>query len=460
MLTVKDYYRDTVVQKRMLEYCGAETGKPADITSVYLVGFGPAFLHREGNYESAPPEWGFNWFIDEGLDLFRSTWDSEDLVAVFDVEYVNHDDPALVYRQPEYGYGRLQPFLEVAREFFTEYDLKPLILMTGQGYHFSFRVSKQSEAYEKLAQIGSINWTLAAKYDVQEPELPLAEGEAYDGLGRLFEWMAGELIERVGNQCELPLTIGDGVPGPSYRGREQINLDLSMFADPLYMRDVRVPFSSHQKHRVYVHKVGDYIRRTIPPQYTLPVGEKSLGELLDLRRRPEAVQKYARKIENTIIPEMDTGVNKMLKDYSNSTVATAHDEFDRGYQDPHYDWHKTYDRVSPNGLPHCLAESIRRPNPRLLEPTHIQTFVRWFSERGWHPKDVAGLIRSKFERDYNWSEDWYHYDAATRADVWVRFFYTLIQTGRDHYTDMNCISFQERGICTKPFCGFNVGERP
>ncbi len=460
MLTVKKYYENPDVRERMLEYCGSTGGNPEEITAQYMVGFGPSFAHREGFYESAPPDWGFDWFLEEGLDVFRSTWDKDDLVAVFDVEYVNQDNPALVYQEPGYAYGRLEPFLETTLQILEEYGLEPLVLMTGQGYHFSFRISKESSVYDKLAESGSITWTLASKYEVQEPELPLKEGEAYDGLGRLFEWLAGELMDRAGEVCDLPLTIGDGVPGPAYRGREQINLDLSMFADPLYMRDVRVPFSSHQKHRVYVHKVGDYIRRTVPPQYTLPRQKKDLSDLLVLRRQPEAVREYAESVESTTIPRAETAVDKMFSAYRDSRVYQAHKKFDEGYQDPYYQWSESYDRVDPGEFPPCLAESLRHPDPRLLEPTHIQSLTRWLCDRDWHPRDVAGLIRSKFERDYGWSEDWYHYDAASRADVWVRFFFTLIDSGRDEYTDMNCISFQERGICLQPFCGWNVGTRP
>jgi hypothetical protein len=41
-------------------------------------------------------------------------------------------------------------------------------------------------------------------------------------------------------------------------------------------------------------------------------------------------------------------------------------------------------------------------------------------EKGWHPRSIAGLIRSKFERDYGWGAYWYRYDAAARADFYVR----------------------------------------
>ncbi len=460
MLTVKQYYGDPEVRQRMLEYSGSRSGKAEDVTATYLVGFGPAFLYRDRPYESAPPDWGFNWFTEEGLDIFRSPWDSEALMAVFDVEYVNHDDSAKMYRNPEYGFSRLEPLVELARGFFKGYGLEPMILITGQGYHFSFQISKSSKAYERLADLGNVLPSLAGKYSQQEPELTLQEGAAYDGLGRVFEFVVGKFIEEGGGGCGIPLTIGDPVPGPSFEGREQINLDLSAFADPLFMRDVRVAFSSHQKHRVYKHKVSDYISRTVPPQYTIPRGDLNLRQALDMRRNPEAVQDYARQVQSCLVPEVDEAFDRLIDDYLASEVYEAHREFDSGFQDPHYFWPQTYDRVSSQDLPHCLGESLRVPNPRLLEPTHIQTFVRWFTDRGWHPQDIAGLIRSKFERNYRWDEDWYHYDAATRAATWVRMYYTLIVSGRDQYTDMNCISFQERGICTRPFCGWNVGSRP
>jgi hypothetical protein len=40
--------------------------------------------------------------------------------------------------------------------------------------------------------------------------------------------------------------------------------------------------------------------------------------------------------------------------------------------------------------------------------------------KGWHPRSIAGLIRSKFERDHGWGDYWYRYDAAARADFYVR----------------------------------------
>jgi hypothetical protein len=41
---------------------------------------------------------------------------------------------------------------------------------------------------------------------------------------------------------------------------------------------------------------------------------------------------------------------------------------------------------------------------------------------GWHPRHVAGLIRSNFERDYGWGNQWRDYSPTMRADFYARIF--------------------------------------
>jgi hypothetical protein len=69
---------------------------------------------------------------------------------------------------------------------------------------------------------------------------------------------------------------------------------------------------------------------------------------------------------------------------------------------------------------------------------------------GWHPRHIAGLIRSKYERDYGWLAEWLIYDAATRADFYTRLFAGLIEVGRDELVDFNCLSTKEKGWCFTP----------
>ena len=55
-------------------------------------------------------------------------------------------------------------------------------------------------------------------------------------------------------------------------------------------------------------------------------------------------------------------------------------------------------------------------------------------DRGWHPRHIAGLIRSKFERDHGWGAEWKDYSPAQRADYYTRIFAgqrTLVATEAD-----------------------------
>jgi hypothetical protein len=49
--------------------------------------------------------------------------------------------------------------------------------------------------------------------------------------------------------------------------------------------------------------------------------------------------------------------------------------------------------------------------------------------KGWHPRHIAGLVRSKYERDHGWGRQWYVYDAATRSDFYIRLFAGLMERG-------------------------------
>ena len=65
---------------------------------------------------------------------------------------------------------------------------------------------------------------------------------------------------------------------------------------------------------------------------------------------------------------------------------------------------------------------MRHPNDLLLRPVGMKSVTQALMQRGWHPRHIAGLIRSKFERDYGWGEEWKDYSPALRADYYTRIF--------------------------------------
>jgi len=84
--------------------------------------------------------------------------------------------------------------------------------------------------------------------------------------------------------------------------------------------------------------------------------------------------------------------------------------------------------------------------------------ARVLASKGSHPRSVASLVRSKFERDHGWGVGWLNCDAATWADFYLRAFSGLVHAGLDDLRDFNCISHQEKGFCPKPWCGFSLSS--
>jgi len=335
--------------------------------------------------------------------------------------------------------------------------------MTGQGYHFSMQIKRGSKADLMLQEYGKLNDAVQGKYLTPTTHRhryvsPL-HGKAFDGMGRVMEYLAHKIIREAKNICDIPITTTDTAVGKSKYGmREAISIDLSMFGDPIYMRDIRCPFSTHQKHKVMRWKVGNYIADKIPIQLSLPrIKGVSLNDLFEMRRNYRKAANYAKSVK-CFIPDVSDNFIKLIEEYRHSDLYRFHKYFDSMQQEAWWDWPKTYDRYNPDELPPCVAHCLKEPNPHLLKPTNIEALTRTLLSKGWHPQHIAGLIRSKFERNYGWTEDWTRYDATTRALFYVRLFAGKIATGVDQLIDFNCVSHQEKEYCWKPWCGHNLGN--
>jgi hypothetical protein len=500
MIHAHDFYRDERVIKRMLEYCGvpceftknfqigpnferynyAQTlgslSYLQDITqsmsTEYLVGWGKRLIEEHGReFESVYNE-HFGRLLDLGLDVFRAIWDRRSTVAVMDVEYFSKKFPGAAYAHQEAVYERLEPFHRAMMSTLRKFGINPLVVATGQGYHYSFRVANDSPVASELERLGQVDSSVLWKYlhpsEKRKRVVPLADGRRYDTIGKLLEFITHEAIRaREHFGCDMPVTIGDIVVGNQYQ--ETINVDLSAFANPVFMRDVRLPFSTHHKHKVQIKKVGREISEKIPVQIAIPRytpcnnHELPLHELFRNRRHFENSANYAGAI-TTDIPESSRGVARLIEAYLASRLYRFHREFEQTEMDDPRDWYRTYDRFNLRSVPPCVANIVETPNPFMLQPTQIQTLVRVLTSKGWwHPKHVAGLIRSKYEREHGWEVNWDKYDANMWACVWTRFYYGLIVNGLDRKIDLNCVSHQEKGLafgnipyCVQPNCGYNL----
>ncbi len=461
----RNYYRGESVIHRMLEFCGVDHQKAINFsvngealsqskelqklisagTSEFLVGWGGQLLRERGNAKQRVRNFSLGWILDKGLDAHRSLWDKENTLGVIDVEYFSERYPGEAFARQEDVFWRMEPFYQCVKDLLFSYGIKPLTVATGQGYHFDFRVSKNSPAHKMLEEIASPEGTIMDKYrhlsgDVFTRKVSEQEGKGFEGIGKAIEFIIYEAIRKSPEyKGNIPLSIGD-IPSNNEK-REGINIDLSLLCGPLNMRSVRIPFSSYHKHKASPWKVGEQVSREIPVQITLPRytpcnnNELLLYELFNNRRHFHNSANYAGAV-TTQIPEVNEGIANLIKSYKKSELFKFHKVFDSEQHDSPERWQHSYDRYHSRDA--RIESLLRNPAPALLVPANIQYLTRRLMHEGWHPKHIAGLLRSKYERDHGWAEekggnwDFYKRDAATHANKWVRFYSGLITTGLDY----------------------------
>jgi hypothetical protein len=208
-----------------------------------------------------------------------------------------------------------------------------------------------------------------------------------------------------------------------------------------------------------------------PLQERWLIGEKALSELplilfiplqgidvrtaIHIRSDTTRAAEFARQAP-AAIPEQADGTGELISAYLASSLADFHRRFYSQEQHPAEKWPETYDRTPMDALPMCARTMLERPNDLLLHPASIRLVARVLLALGWHPRHIAGLICSKFARDYGWGEHWLEFDPATRADFYTRIFAGLFVTGRDDLVDFNCQSSKEERICPSADCPHNL----
>lgn len=448
-----DYYVNPDVRARICEYCGG--GPQAPFTALHVAAYGGRRCLREPDGAPvAAPNRHWTAVLEDGADICRSLADSGGTLLQLDVDYTNTRDPGEPYRRPEACFSALEPVHEAILGALADYGVRPLALMTGRGYHYTVRAPLGSPLHTALVDIGRPSSSLRERYERQGRE-DLLRGRAHDGAGRLLEHLAHETIRRLAGRSRVPVTLAD-VPAPG--GGAFVCLDLTAHADPLGERHSRCAFSSNQKASM------EGLAPEKPFVICLPRGRSALASLLEVR---EDVRRSARLAfrEPARIPDARGGV-AWVEEYRRSGLASFHGEFDRGpYLEPAA-WSSTYDTLDLRSLPACLAVPLEFPNPSLLRPVYLRALALALWGLGWHPRSIAGIVRSKYERDHAWGTLWERYDPAARADFYVRLFCGAVADGLDDPASLTCASQLRMGVCEPGRCEHDwhalfdaVGER-
>ena len=435
---IAGYYRSEPVQARLAEYCGG-AAPPFDCRQLASYGGVRRLTQSDGGpVPGGPREWPT--LLSEGADVCRSLLDRGGTLLQLDVDYLNPSDPSEAYRQPEVTFARLEPVYAAVRSRLEEYGALASVLMTGRGYHFTLRAPFGSPLHAALVAAAS-----PSPLDPRAPRGRGATGPAilgHEGAGRFLEHLAHGVLFELRGRTDVPVTLAD-VPPPN--GGAFICLDLTAYADPVVERYARCAFSSNQK---------SGMQRAAPERPFVIVLPRTTGQsysdLLAIREDPTRAATAA-GVACASIPDL-AAAPRWVESYRAGPVCAFHREFDAGPQADASTWSYTYDTVDPGDWPPCIGVPLAVPNPLLLKPVHLRSVSLGLWALGWHPRSIAGLIRSKYERDFRWGALWTRYDAATRAEFYVRVFCGAAAHGLESCGDFTCATQAGRGLCQDAVC--------
>jgi len=458
---MKSFYADPAVRRRLVEFLGGDSLEHA--TATYLT-------HSDGcgfDRRSLRPPGELDWFLERELDIARSLADSASLLLHLDVEYVNFDSPVEAHLDPWRTFDLQEPVVRVIESLLLEWGIQPLHLITGQGHHFVWRVSRRSELAPRIMALSPAPEVLAA---CMERAPPLVQGRidvgsqnAFAALSLVMEFVAHRVKQQAAPLTQLPVEITAVHVGPGATARrEAVSIDISEYGDPLHTRMVRMPFTNYLKPWVTGLARSLGVENEIPSIRTIPLHECDVRQAIMIRQVESAVRDLARRA-CVRIPEQGEGTARLLNDYLGSHLRRFHEFFYSTRHDPKERWAETYDRTPLGAAPSCVRHVLEYPNDLLLKPAGMQLVTRYLLSEGWHPRHIAGLIRSKFENpSFGWSIDWNDYEPSTRADFYTRIFAGLFFTGLDQLIDFNCTSTREKGFCFPPSegtCGLESARK-
>ncbi|MFM8830980.1 MAG: hypothetical protein ACKOHM_08245 [Spartobacteria bacterium] len=404
--TLRAFYKNPAVRARILEFLGGKT--PATATCDYITADGVEWPVREPRM----PDELFH-SLEEGLDICRSLSDRESLIAHLDIEYVNFDFAAEAYLDPKRTFELQEPVARAIHRILEHCGIHALHVLSGRGHHYVWRIRRNSPVFSSLCDLGS-----KAAGDVR---IPAQTEKAFAGLGLVMEFFGRLILEMARPHCRIPIELTAVEVAPSQRGREMISIDLSEYGDPLPTRTVRVPFSGYLKPWQQSYAVGEDNIGKIGPIIFVPADESETEGAVAAMRDPERAARWAEHF-STDIPDATSGTGELIREYETSALRGFHDFFYSRHHDPVASWPHTYDRTPLQNLPEGVRDALLFPNDLLLRPTSIRAVTETLVARGWHPRHVAGLLRSKFERDYGWGNQWKDYSPSMRADFYVRIF--------------------------------------
>jgi hypothetical protein len=427
-MAFRQVLENPAVRQRIVEYLGGP--RLEDATCLFLARLDPL----DPSLFERHPTADLHSLLDESSELARSLEDSSSMLIHLDIEYVNFDDPAAAYLDPQRVFRLQEPLVRVIESRLLSFGIRYLHVVTGQGHHFVWKIRKRSPVARAITDLG-----------ILAPPDPL-----FAHVALLMEHLAHLLKPEAAETSEVPVEITALHVGPGRSGaREMISIDISEYGDPLPSRMIRIPYTVYRKPWIsgLIDRLG--IGPQVPGFFTLPLHEMTVRELIDRRHLPETIIDLAHRA-GVEIPLAEKGTRDLLESYRASGLIAFHRGFHAAPVLSPACLEAASTEVFPR-LPPCARHVLTFPNDLLLKPSGIQLVTRCLLAEGWHARNIAARIADIFQDPaHDWGPRWHHYDPALRAAFYVRLFAGQIDQGIERGVDFNCVSQQEKQFCWDP----------
>jgi hypothetical protein len=365
-----------------------------------------------------------NW----GLEVFIPVVgkNSSAILSCLDYE-IYLDDTKRLYAdkgsQHHYFHNYIGPVTGFIGDKLEQYNIPYMADLTPSGGHFLFWVNEGTEEWNELASIGCLEEDLKAAYNFHDhndlkrnPKIKMGAGYVYSGLGRLWEYLSHEAVNNVTvGSKELPLTLSSPL-------NKCVNMDITQYADPAYMRIMRAPFSAHKKRNKVVPGANPLVDIVLwHYNGKEKVGEMNFENLIDCMWDHEKAVEHSKQFTGHI-PAANKNLTKLVHEYKNSELYKFHQDFDCH---PDLNKQEAFHRaINDQRLDDKTRSVLEHPNPRSKNPRALVRFINNLLENDWHPKHIGNLIADLYEQpQHDWNGDnWMKYPSRTRANFWARIY--------------------------------------
>ena len=156
--TFREVLENSMVRQRIIEYLGGSQLENA--TCLFLGRLDPL---NPSKVDRQPPA-HLHSILNESCELARSLEDRVSMLIHLDIEYVNFDDPAAAFLDPQRTFLLQEPLIQAIEGRLLAFGIHYLHVVTGQGHHFVWKIRRFSPIAEAIAR-----WAMVSDQVVVAP---------------------------------------------------------------------------------------------------------------------------------------------------------------------------------------------------------------------------------------------------------------------------------------------------